>query len=209
MNGRINIQKRGNMVLVAALFFMLVITEAAKGELPAQKEAEESARSGADMAAEYLPTAGMGLYYGADGRLYGTDLNEYFIGDPFTEDGVICGTGAIVTAADAYLEAAGSSLRAEDLTGTDPEELYRLVSEDQPVVVWVTISMADRGETEGWYTEDGEYVDWSRNDHGAVLIGYSGTTVTIADPISGQIEYDRQQFEEVFVDRGNRCVVIG
>lgn len=209
MNGRINIQKRGNMVLVAALFFMLVITEAAKGELPAQKAAEESARSGADMAAEYLPTAGMGLYYGADGRLYGTDLNEYFIGDPFTEDGVICGTGAIVTAADAYLEAAGSSLRAEDLTGTDPEELYRLVSEDQPVVVWVTISMADRGETEGWYTEDGEYVDWSHNDHGAVLIGYSGTTVTIADPISGQIEYDRQQFEEVFADRGNRCVVIG
>ena len=209
MNGRINIQKRGNMVLVAALFFMLVITEAAKGELPAQKAAEESAGSGVDMSAEYLPTAGMGLYYGADGRLYGTDLNEYFIGDPFTEDGVICGTGAIVTAADAYLEAAGSSLRAEDLTGTDPEELYRLVSEDQPVVVWVTISMADRGETEGWYTEDGEYVDWSRNDHGAVLIGYSGTTVTIADPISGQIEYDRQQFEEVFADRGNRCVVIG
>lgn len=82
MNGRINIQKRGNMVLVAALFFMLVITEAAKGELTAQKAAEESAGSGADMAAEYLPTAGMGLYYGADGRLYGTDLNEYFIGDP-------------------------------------------------------------------------------------------------------------------------------
>ena len=235
MNGRINIQKRGNMVLVAALFFMLVITEAAKGELPVQKAAEESAGSGADlaadagnedeaagdgasgtdavaedtaemsisgeeragteqeaqavpaeylieefpvilqmpelptgceitaltmvlnyygfavdktvMAAEYLPTAGMGLYYGADGRLY----------------------------------------------GTDPEELYRLVSEDQPVAVWVTISMAD----------------WSHNDHGAVLIGYSGTTVTIADPISGQIEYDRQQFEEVFADRGNRCVVIG
>ena len=46
MNGRINIQKRGNMVLVAALFFMLVITEAAKGELPAQKG------SGADMSAD-------------------------------------------------------------------------------------------------------------------------------------------------------------
>ena len=52
MNGRINIQKRENMVLVAALFFMLVITEAAKGELPAQKAAEESARSGADIAAD-------------------------------------------------------------------------------------------------------------------------------------------------------------
>lgn len=65
MNGRINIQKRGNMVLVAALFFMLVITEAAKGELPAQKEAEESAGSGADMAAD-AGTADRMRDYGAD-----------------------------------------------------------------------------------------------------------------------------------------------
>ena len=113
-----------------------------------------------------------------------------------------------MTAADAYLESVGSSMRAADLTESRPGELCRRVSEDQPAVVWVTISMADRGETEGWYTENGGYVDWSSNDHGAVLIGYSGTTVTIADPISGQIEYDRQQFEEVFADRGNRCVVI-
>ena len=65
MNGRINIQKRGNMVLVAALFFMLVITEAAKGELPAQKAAEESARSCADMAAD-AGTADRMRDYGAD-----------------------------------------------------------------------------------------------------------------------------------------------
>ena len=36
------------------------------------------------MASEYLPTASANRYYGADGRLYGTDMNEYFIGDPFT-----------------------------------------------------------------------------------------------------------------------------
>lgn len=65
MNGRINIQKRGNMVLVAALFFMLVITEAAKGELPAQKAAEESAGSGADMAAD-AGTADRMRDHGAD-----------------------------------------------------------------------------------------------------------------------------------------------
>ena len=55
------------------------------------------------MASEYLPTASADRYYGSDGRLYGTDMNEYFIGDPFTENGIICGTGAIVTAADSYL----------------------------------------------------------------------------------------------------------
>ncbi len=117
------------------------------------------------MASEYLPTASADRYYGSDGRLYGTDMNEYFIGDPFTENGIICGTGAIVTA-------------------------------------------ADRRSTQGWYTEDGAYVDWSTNDHGAVLIGYTETTVTIADPISGRVEYDREQFEDVFESRGNQCVVL-
>ena len=135
-------------------------------------------------------------------------MNEYFIGDPFTAGGIICGTGAIVTAADRYLDDQRSPMRALDVTGSSPEELYERVSQGQPVVVWVTISMADRGSTQGWYTEDGEYVDWSTNDHGAVLIGYTETTVTIADPISGRIEYDREQFEKVFESRGNQCVVL-
>ena len=134
-------------------------------------------------------------------------MNSYFIGDPFSE-GMICGTQAIVTAADEYLATQETELSAQDLTGSRAEELYRRVSQDQPVVVWVTISMADRGETQGWYTESGDYVEWSLNDHGAVLIGYTDTTVTIADPISGQIEYSREQFEQVFESRGSQCVVL-
>lgn len=160
------------------------------------------------MAAEYLPTAEDITYYGNDGLLYGNDLNEYFIGNPFSESGVVCGTGAIVTAADSYLEDAGSGLVAVDLTGVEPEELYELVSEDTPVVVWVTIEMANRDETQGWYTDDGEYVEWSNNDHGAVLIGYSPDTVTIADPISGIVEYDRAQFERVYAARGSHGVIL-
>ncbi len=96
------------------------------------------------------------MYYGSDGRLYGNDLNQYFIGNPTTENGYVCGTGAIVTAANAYLQDQGSDLTAVDYT----IRYMRLSSQDIPVVVWVTISMTDRGETEGWYTRSGEYVDW-------------------------------------------------
>ena len=39
----------------------------------------------------------------------------------------------------------------------------------------------------------GSYVDWAANEHGAALIGYRPQTVTIADPISGVIEYNREQ----------------
>lgn len=160
------------------------------------------------MASEYLPTAGTGNYYGDDGRLYGNDLNQYFIGDPFTEGGIICGTGAIISAADVYLESQGSTMRAVDRTGSSPEELYELVSQDIPVVVWVTIGMQDRYTAQGWYTENGDYVDWSTNDHGAVLIGYTEDSVIIADPISGETEYDRNQFEKVFESRSAQCVTL-
>ncbi len=51
-------------------------------------------------------------------------------------------------------------------------------------------------------------MEWSTNDHGAVLIGYTQDTVTIADPIAGMVEYSRTQFEEVFASRGSRCVIL-
>ena len=86
--------------------------------------------------------------------------------------------------------------------------MYQLISEDTPVMVWCTIGMKDRNVRQGWYTENGEYVDWASNDHGAVLIGYSPDIVTIADPISGLVEYSRKQFESVFHSRGSRCCVI-
>lgn len=161
-----------------------------------------------ELAEIYLPTASLDLYEGEDGRLYGPDLNEAFIGDPASEWGIICGVPAILSAADGYLRDQGSTLRAENLTGSSPEELYSLVRGGTPVVVWVTIDMADRRETEGWYTGTGEYVDWSVNDHGAVLIGYGADTVTIADPISGLTEYSRQQFESVFHSRGRQCAAL-
>lgn len=160
-----------------------------------------------EMATEYLPTTPAEFTTGADGLTYGPDLNLYFVGDP-AGVGYVCGTTPIVQAADAYLEAQGSSLRAEDLTGARPQDLYVLVDRDIPVVVWVTISMADRSDTEGWYTESGEYVEWSTNDHGAVLIGYDADTVTIADPLAGQVQYDRAQFESVYATRGSQCVIL-
>lgn len=123
-------------------------------------------------------------------------------------DGYVCGTEAIVTAANDFLLNQRSSLKAVDKTGASPEELYQLLVKNTPVVVWVTICMQQRNTLNGWYTEDGEYVEWSNNDHGAVLIGYTEDTVTIADPISGCVEYSKQDFEEVFASRGNQCVIL-
>lgn len=161
-----------------------------------------------DMAVQYLPTAPAEFYYDEDGLLYGTDLTRCFVGEPMDSDGYICGTKAICTAANKYLHKMGSTFRAADKTGASVKELYRWVSEDIPVVVWVTINMEERQVVEGWHTEDSGYVDWATNDHGAVLIGYTKDTVTIADPIAGRVEYERETFEEIFESRENQCVIL-
>lgn len=160
------------------------------------------------MATEYLPTSSANLYYDYSGVLRGTNLNDYFIGDPTTSNGCVCGTGAIITAANNYLADVNGTMTAKDITGYSFDDLYELIDNDIPIVVWITIGMAERSEPSGWYTEDGEYVDWSHSDHAGVLIGYTENTVTIADPISGEIEYERSAFESVYTSRGSHGVIL-
>lgn len=160
-----------------------------------------------ELAEKYLPRRPYHVYLGENGKACGPDLERYFIGNPAGR-GYVCGTRAIVRAADRYLRDRGSSLRADDMTGISPEELYGLVKAGSPVLVWVTIGMKKRKKPMGWYTEEGSYVDWSRNDHGAALIGAAEKRVWIADPILGKKSYRKTDFEKVFEERGRRCVVI-
>lgn len=160
------------------------------------------------MALDYMPKIQAEFYRGEDGRLMGPDLENFFVGDPTEEIGYICGTGAIVTAANRYLADVGSDLTAAAMKNVQPEKLYDLIDQGTPVVIWCTINMEDRAETDGWYREDGTYMEWSTNDHGAVLIGYDEDTVTVADPIYSRITVSRDQFEKIFAERGGQCVIL-
>lgn len=160
------------------------------------------------MATEYLPVLSYSLYYDDYGTLIGNDLYNYFLGDPATTGGVTCGAGAITTAANAYLQYQDTDLTAVDMTGIEVDKLYEYIAQDIPVMVFVTIGMVDRFITNEWYTIDGQLCNYSTVDHGAVLIGYSDDTVTLADPISGIYECSRLQFESVFESRDNQCVIL-
>ena len=160
------------------------------------------------MALDYMPKVQAEFYRSEDGRLMGPDLENFFVGDPTEETGYICGTGAIVTAANRYLADVGSDLTAAAMKNVQPEKLYDLIDQGTPVVIWCTINMEDRAETDGWYREDGTYMEWSTNDHGAVLIGYDEDTVTVADPIYSRITVSRDQFEKIFAERGGQCMIL-
>ena len=159
------------------------------------------------MAEDYLPKSS-NWYYVGDKR-YGPDFRQVFAGNPFRSSGYVCGAPAIATAANGFLEDAGSSWHAFDVTGTDPEDLYSLIFQDIPVVVWITIDMVNRPIAGGWYVEEtGEYLEWSKMDHCGVLMGVDDSSVTINDPISGVITASKERFESVYEQRGQQAVVI-
>ena len=163
-----------------------------------------------EMASKYMPTTEYNLYYGDDGKLYGPDIDKYFVGDPFTKLGYVCGYPVVVHAGEAYLK----DHKLDDkykVLGKDNfsfDEMYSLIAQDIPIMVFVTVNMEDRYFTEEWYTEDGKKIEWSINDHGSSIIGYSKDTVTMADPIAGLVEYERDQFESVMRQRGCMGVTI-
>lgn len=159
------------------------------------------------MAYQYLPTVSADLYCGSDGLMYGPDMERNFVGNP-GGTGYVCGTTAIVTAANHFLNQLDSNFYATAINNVSPQTLYDFLDQETPVLVWVTIGMAPRSEIHGWYTEEGNFMEWAENDHGAVLIGYNDTSVIIADPILGEYSCDKESFETVFSSRGNKCVVL-
>ena len=162
-----------------------------------------------ELASEYLPClTDADAHLEEDGKLYGNDINKFFIGNPFSKNSIDCGTTAIVTTINNYLGNGISQRAVTDDTGISFNELYSLVSRDVPVIVWGTENMEIRGNTQGWYTKDKQYISWAKNDRISVLTGYSADSVTIIDTVTGRKEYGRDQFETAFTSRGNQCVIV-
>lgn len=157
---------------------------------------------------EYLAqTDTIDLHY-ENGTQYGPDPNEFFIGDTASESGWFCNTTPVVNALNEYLTSNNSTLQAVDLTGISTGELYQHVADGDPVTVWVTIAMKSRSVSDEWFTEDGELIQASTNDHAMTIIGYNSKTVTMADPLEGIVTYSRKAFERAFSTRGNMAVML-
>lgn len=88
-----------------------------------------------ELAYQYLPRA---EFYEEDGVVYGPAPDGAYAGDPAAQ-GYYCYAQPVCTAANLYLQQAGQTLRAQDLTGTTPAGLELLLCEGRPVVVWGTL----------------------------------------------------------------------
>lgn len=141
----------------------------------------------------------------------GTDYTffEKYIGDPHS-DGYGCYSPVIVKAASEYLADQNSSLEPVNLSGSTKEELFLVIASGHPVVIWNTVWNQYHDSYLAWTTPDGEDVYWNTYEHCMLLSGYNipENTVTVCDPLRGEVQYNMDQFFDVYDDLYQQAMTI-
>lgn len=140
-----------------------------------------------------------------------TDPDKAFIGNP--RDGRYSfGANApvLVNTAKKYYETLDLQRKAQNLTGTEIEDLMPYIVSGYPVMVWATIDMADSWISTQWVV-DGELVQWHSNFHCLVLIGFDveRQVYYLADPLNdGITEYGMDIFKDRYDKIGKQAMII-
>ncbi len=137
-------------------------------------------------------------------------FNDAFVGSPYDPDAWGCYAPVVYRAAKKYLSEQDTKYKPYEITGCDPDNLYRLVADETPVAVWVSISLVEPFPKYYWTTKDGTKVTFMVNEHCVVLTGYDKNSgnVTVADPLKGTIEYNMELFEQRYDQLGKQAVCI-
>lgn len=161
----------------------------------------------AELAYQYLPRA---EFYEENGAVYGPAPEEAYAGDPAAQ-GYYCYAQPLCKAANLYLEQAGETLRALDLTGTSPAGLERLLCEGRPVIVWGTLQFEPprQSTTHSWLlTGTGEeYIPYS-NLHCMLLYGYDEEFFYLCDPLYGYQAVEKARFAAIYGQMGRRAMAL-
>jgi uncharacterized protein YvpB len=164
-----------------------------------------------DLADNYLPVS-WGNARWEDGKKFQDSFFTYFIGDPKGR-GYGCFSPAIMTAAEKYLEENDTEgrFKAVNISGCEPEYLYRILLSGNPVMCWATDGMIAPEYRESWYdNETGEQLDWYINEHAFLLVGFDTEKrlVYLSDPMKGEIVYSMDKFETRFSEMHSQAVII-
>jgi uncharacterized protein YjdB len=140
---------------------------------------------------------------------YGSNYAVSFVGNPHSVNGAGVYPPGIVIAANRYLAAKGSSLRAYDITGSSMEQLYSYLDQGYPVLVWSTTGMASPYVT-GHQSYGGRTYPWFSQEHCVVLKGYNRrtNTVYVSDSISGDLGRNASRFTDLYNQIGRFAAVI-
>ena len=140
-----------------------------------------------------------------------TSFYEANVGNPRSQyNSYGCYAPVIIDAANRFIQANGGSSTVTNLTGYNPDELYRQVSKGNPVIVWVCEDFEITPSISRIWVVNGKTLYLKSNMACMVLIGYDYTrnTVTLSDPAGGVFSVDMDLFELRFSQMGSQAIVI-
>lgn len=133
--------------------------------------------------------------YTKKGITYGANPEAEFVGNPYSLNSYGVYEKPIAEVANKFKS--GITIA----TGTNFDEILKIVSTGKPVLVWTSMYLASPYISTSWiYEPTGERIYWKANEHAVVLIGYTPNKVIIADPLGGQLKY---QSLSIFRERYN------
>lgn len=138
------------------------------------------------------------------GKLYGSNPNEVFVGNPFEDTGYGVYHKPIADVMKKYCPG-----QINDVTGISFQELFAIIDSGRPVIVWATINMKTPSISKTWFDEKGNEVVWRIPQHALVLVGYTKSDVITNDPTTGtKMLYDKAQFKLCWQAMGSQAITI-
>lgn len=133
--------------------------------------------------------------YTKNGITYGGNPEVEFVGNPYSLNSYGVYEKPIASVANKFKPGINIA------TGTDFEQILKIVGSGTPVMVWTSMYLASPYISTSWiYEPTGERIYWKANEHAVVVIGYTPDKVIIADPIGGEMKY---QSLAIFRERYN------
>jgi len=144
-----------------------------------------------------------------DYSLYYT-MDEVYLGDPYSEVGYGCNAPVIEETANNYFKCIGSDWRAEDISGSDFDDLLYNIAEGRPVIMWATMWMYEQEPEFTGTLGCGKDLIFSHYQHCVTIYGYDyrDNTIHTADPLVGNTKYSIEQVKKIYEMMGSQAVIL-
>lgn len=155
--------------------------------------------------------------YGADGTMFGPDMNSAFAGDIYTGYGI--NAPGMAKCMNNYIKTTKSKLTAYPLKGVSIKDICdEYIRNDIPVMIWATTYMQEPYVEASWVVdyvdenaeyEIGDVMDWQMHEHCLLLIGFDEENYYVCDSAAEKVAaYDKAIFEERYAQIGTQAIVV-
>lgn len=141
-------------------------------------------------------------FYEANGKLYGPNPSEVFVGNPFSEYSYGCYSEVIEEAINTNIK----DIEATQLIGVSLDELSK---NQLPCLIWATMGMKESYPGNEWYLENEKLFTWTAREHCLVLVGYDNNNYYLNDPQTGTVvKYKKRLVQQRYEELGSQAIVL-